>query len=150
MPTKQEFKDLKSSCYWVWTSDYSGKAGYIVYKNKGSEAGSAVYQKGTPNSSYSTASDPHIFLPAVGYITDSKTYDAGVIGTYWSSSLFTDYDNILYTPFASCHLHFYYASITTENSGFRCDGEAVRAVRRLNQFEESYDGNFESEKETKL
>ena len=122
MPTTEEFADLKNSCYWVWTSDYSGKAGYIVYKNKGSEAGSLVTSSGTPSTNYST-SDTHIFLPATGVRMGSTTNGAGTVGNYWSSSLYTG------NPHNACLLGFGSGSVSAQNNGSRYLGQSVRPVR---------------------
>jgi len=123
MPTTDEFKALKESCYWVWTSDYSGKAGYIVYKNKGSEANSVVYEKGTVNSNYST-SDPHIFLPAAGFRYESSLNYVGSRGYYWSSSLYTG------EPLYAYDLYFNSGNVIAQDRLDRCKGRPVRAVRR--------------------
>ena len=112
IPTTEDWQELKDNCYWEWTTDYSGKAGYIVYKNKSSEAGTVVTSYGTPNSNYSPADD-HIFLPA-----------AGSLGSYWSSSLSTGYPNIAY------YLVFNSGTVYEQGSASnRYYGQSVRAVR---------------------
>ena len=124
MPTTEEFATLKSSCYWVWTNDYSGKQGYIVYKNQGSEAGAVVASSGTAVEGYSTADDTHIFLPAAGCRLGSDLYDAGSRGYYWSSSLYTGY------PYDAYGLYFYDGDVDAQDYGSRYYGQSVRAVRR--------------------
>ena len=87
IPTTEDWQELKDNCYWEWTTDYSGKAGYIVYKNKGSDAGTVVLAQSTPNANYSTDSDTHIFLPAAGKWEWKNLSNEGTSGGYWSSTL---------------------------------------------------------------
>ena len=90
MPTRAMIEELKSQCYWVWTTTYNGKSvnGYIVYKAKSdTDKGVKVYSDGTPSSDYGVASDPHLFLPAAGYRQGSELNNAGLNGYYWSRSL---------------------------------------------------------------
>jgi len=124
MPTTEEFATLKSSCYWVWTADYSGKSGYIVYKNQGSDAGVVVASSGTAADGYSTADDTHIFLPAAGCRDESGLYDAGSGGYYWSSSLYSGYPDIAYD------LYFRDGYVGAQGNVSRYFGQSVRAVRR--------------------
>ena len=156
MPTNEEFEALESSCYWVLTSNYNGKDGLIVYKNKGAESGTFVNKNATPNSSYSTAYDTHIFLPSAGRYNEDGLKEDGSCGSYWSSSLLTwssslppEY-SVFFDPLSANKLYYYPQERFASISCNRYYGLPVRAVRRMNQFEESYDGNFESEKETKL
>ena len=122
IPTTEDWQELKDNCYWEWTTDYSGKAGYIVYKNKGSDAGTVVTSTGTPNSNYSPA-DTHIFLPAAGY------YDGTYLGSKdervhcWSSSHCTD------TPSSAYFLNFGATTVFAQDNGGRERGRSVRAVR---------------------
>lgn len=90
MPTQAMIEELKSQCYWVWTTTYNGKSvnGYIVYKAKSdTDKGVKVYSDGTPSSDYDVATDPHLFLPAAGYRKESGPSNAGLNGHYWSRSL---------------------------------------------------------------
>ena len=77
MPTKDEFKELKEECSWVWTSR-NGFKGYIV---TGPSANS-------------------IFLPAAGYRYRASRSEKGYRGYYWSC---TSYDDI---PQIACYLEF--------------------------------------------
>lgn len=89
MPTVEDWKELDSLCYWVWTNNYNGTsvAGYIIYKAKSEhDKGRIIIDDGTPSVSYSL-SDAHIFLPAAGWRNDSGLNSAGFSGNYWSSSL---------------------------------------------------------------
>ncbi|MBR2199272.1 MAG: hypothetical protein IJ894_00760 [Bacteroidales bacterium] len=124
MPTTDEFAALKSSCYWFWTTDYSGKSGYIVYKNQGGEAGVVVTSSGTAVDGYSTADDTHIFLPAAGYRDESDLSYAGSYGNYWSPSLNTDYPGYAYDLF------FDDGFVNAQGIVSRYYGQSVRAVRR--------------------
>ena len=72
IPTDAEWAWLLENCSWTWTDDYkgSGVAGRIVTSNiPGYE-------------------DNSIFLPAGGFRIESSWNYAGVIGCYWSSSLY--------------------------------------------------------------
>ena len=127
MPTFEEFEALKSSCYSVWTEDYNGSntAGYIVYKDKGSDKGQVVTQSGTANSNYSLY-DTHIFIPCGGY----KQSDALQLGDmqccYWSSNLVT-----YYPSYAFCLVFHKYTGFRDNGGIERCYGLNVRAVRRM-------------------
>ena len=51
IPTKAQQDELRSECYFVWTSDYKGSnvKGYIVYKAKADEdKGVRIFKNGTP------------------------------------------------------------------------------------------------------
>ena len=129
MPTTGEFDALKKGCYWVWTNDYSGKKGYIVYKSQSSEAGAVVTSSGTAADGYSTADVTHIFLPAAGYRDESGLYGAGYGadyygGSYWSSSLYTD------DPYYAYDLYFDDGYVDEQSYDERYYGQSVRAVRR--------------------
>ena len=90
MPTRAMIEELKSQCYWVWTTTYNGKSvsGYIVYKAKtDADKGVKVTSGSSPTSDYDVATDSHIFLPAAGYRWGSELIGAGSFGLYWSRSL---------------------------------------------------------------
>jgi len=124
MPTTEEFAALKSSCYWFWTNDYSGKSGYIVYKNQGSEAGVVFGFWGTAADGYSTADVTHIFLPAAGSRKESALGYAGSDGCYWASSLYAD------IPYRAHNLYFQELGVYAQEHVDRYYGQSVRAVRR--------------------
>ena len=89
IPTKAQQDELRSECYFVWTSDYKGSnvKGYIVYKAKADEdKGVRIFKNGTPSASYSL-SDAHVFLPVAGYRSDGDILEAGSCCYYWASSL---------------------------------------------------------------
>ena len=120
IPTSDDWNELRSQCYWVWTDGYNGtsKAGYIVYKAK-SDAG-----KGPD--SYSL-SDAHIFLPAAGSRDGTNLNDAGSRGNYWSASLYRS------TPCHAYYCHFYsgrvFPSYGTIYGNYRYYGCSVRPVQ---------------------
>ena len=90
MPTQAMIQELKSQCYWVWTTTYNGKSvsGYIVYKAEtDTDKGVKVTSGSSPSSDYDVATDPHIFLPAAGYRRSSEPSNEGLNGYYWSRSL---------------------------------------------------------------
>ena len=93
MPTKAERDELRNNCTWTWTTQ-SGVKGYKVTSDKNGKS---------------------IFLPA-----SSLNY-AGSNGSYWSSSLSTDYSSGAYG------LHFNSGYVYGYESG-RCNGFSVRPV----------------------
>ena len=98
MPTEALLYELRNKCAWVWSS-LNGVKGYKVIG---------------PN-------ENSIFLPAAGYRIDSDLYNAGSGGSYWSSSLDSDYSGYAYgLGFDSSEV---YVLID-----FRCNGRTVRPV----------------------
>ena len=125
MPTRAMIEELKSQCYWVWTTTYKGKSvsGYIVYKAKSdTDKGVKVYSDGTPSSDYDVATDPHIFLPAAGYRWGSELDYAGDYGYYWSRSLLPSYSYYAYG------LGFNSGNVWDDGANSRYRGFAVRPV----------------------
>ena len=107
MPTETEWGELEENCTWTWTSDYngSGVAGRIA---------TSKIEGYTSNS---------IFLPAAGYRFDTSLFDAGVCGVYWSSSLNTDWPNLVGV------VDFFSDTDTVNRGGNdRCLGLSVRPV----------------------
>ncbi len=87
MPTIDDLKELSSECYIVWTNDYSGAKGIIVYKAKRAEdKGQRVESTQSSSADYSIA-DAHIFLPAQGFREGLDILNVGSDGGYWLSSL---------------------------------------------------------------
>ena len=72
MPTDAELTELREQCTWTWTTQ-NGIYGYKVTSKK---------------SGYTNKS---IFLPAAGYRLGSSLDRAGILGSYWSSSLYTGF-----------------------------------------------------------
>ena len=121
MPTQAQQDELRALCYWVWTENYNGSGvkGYIVYKAK-AEADKGKNDGQTPSSSYSL-SDAHIFLPAACYRDDGFLFDAGSLGSYWSSSLCYD------IPIFARGVRFYSGGVNYGGEDRSC-GRSVRAV----------------------
>ena len=69
MPTYAEWTELREQCTWTWTTQNGTKGYKVTSKSNGNS----------------------IFLPAAGYRYDSSLLCAGSSGSYWSSSLSTDY-----------------------------------------------------------
>ena len=67
MPTDAEWTELRENCTWTWTTK-NGVNGYEVKSNINGNS---------------------IFLPAAGYRNLVGSYDAGIFGNYWASSLRT-------------------------------------------------------------
>ena len=64
-----------------------------------------------------------LFLPAAGYRWDSQLCNAGGLGYYWSSSLYTDY------PFNALSFYFNLGDYYVNGYyGYRAVGQSVRAV----------------------
>lgn len=102
MPTEAEQNELRNNCTWTWTI-LNGVKGYRVTSNK------AGY------------TDRSIFLPAAGFRHGTSLYHVGIVGAYWSSSLYTD------NPRHSWHLEFVNEIHVTEDN-VRNDGGSVRPV----------------------
>ena len=98
LPTKKELEELESKCKWEWTT-INGKIGYKVTGPNGNS----------------------IFMPAAGCRIESLLYDAGELGSYWSS-----------TPFKSDDLGAYFLLFGSSDHDViwydRCDGQSVRPV----------------------
>lgn len=125
MPTDDDWEEIISQCYWVWTDNYDNKGvtGYIVYKAKSYEdKGVKIYKGVTPTKTYSL-SDAHIFLPNTGYYdTDiPNPYDAGI---YWSSSLRQE------IPYEAFYFSFICSDVWECFSSYRCTYKTVRPVKR--------------------
>jgi hypothetical protein len=98
MPTKEEQDELYNNCSWEWTTQ-NGVNGYTVTGPNGNS----------------------IFLPAAGFRGGSSLYDAGSVGYYWSSSLYTSY------PVWACVLSFYSGNVG-RGSNYSYYGRSVRPV----------------------
>ena len=69
MPTDAEWTELSNNCTWTWTTQNGVKGRLVTSKTNGNS----------------------IFLPAAGYRRGTSLNSAGSSGSYWSSSLHTDY-----------------------------------------------------------
>ena len=106
MPTSEEFHALFEQCFAEWTDNYNntGKAGVIVWKAKGDDAGwfkpqTAGIGREYPNyyetehsfnNKYNPNTDSHVFFPAAGYGVGNTFANPLTTGYYWSSTLFND------------------------------------------------------------
>ena len=109
MPTDAEWTELRENCTWTWTIK-NGVNGYEVK---------------------SEANGNSIFLPAAGYRLDDlfgagyrygdDLNDAGDVGYYWSSSLYTDY------PYLAWGV-FFGSDYVSRYDNFRYCGQSVRPV----------------------
>ena len=102
MPTDAEWTELRTKCTWTWTTNYNGTGvkGQIVTATNGNS----------------------IFLPAAGYRRDTKLYDAGSYGYYWSSSLNTD------KPSIAWYVNINSGTVRRRDYGYRSYGQSVRPV----------------------
>ena len=90
-PTVDDWAELVNQCYLVYTHDYYGHKGIIVFKAKSDSDKGARGENNklidTPSESY-TLSDPHIFIPFAGWRERVKgALNSGCSGRYWSASL---------------------------------------------------------------
>lgn len=138
MPTHAQWQELAANCYWEWTTDYSGVAGYIVYaikneadKGKMKDSQGHVYDissegEAVLQGSYSPTDDPHIFLPAAGFRRDTGLYDQGskgyYYGYYWSSELHSG------NSYEAWRLFFRDGLVKADSNKFRSYGLSVRPV----------------------
>ena len=106
MPTFEEFHALFEQCFAEWTDNYNntGKAGVIVWKAKGDDAGwfkpqTAGIGREYPNyreeahsfsNKYNPNTDSHVFFPAAGYGVGNTFANPLTTGYYWSSTLYND------------------------------------------------------------
>lgn len=102
IPTDKEWNQLRNGCSWIWTS-IDGVNGYKVKSNM------AGY------------TDNWIFLPAAGNRYMYGQYKVGVYGSYWSSSLNTDY------PYKALEVYFDSSKVRREDNN-RYMGQSVRPV----------------------
>ena len=101
MPTDVECEDLWTKCTWKWIANYNGTGinGMLVIGTNGNS----------------------IFLPAAGRRIGTDLIDAGLIGCYWSSSLYTSY------PSGASAVYFDSDGVTMDY-GYRNEGFSVRPV----------------------
>ena len=99
MPTKEEFQELYNNTTVTWTT-----------------------QNGVNGRLFTASNGNSLFLPAAGCRSDSSLYNAGSLGHYWSSSLYTD------GPHLAWKLYFDSGSYTVSSSS-RHYGHSVRPVR---------------------
>ena len=122
MPSKAQFDNLKTECYWEWTNNYDGKnvKGFIVYNPKEGSSDTGTVSL-SANSNYVLA-DAHIFLPAAGYYDGNTKSNESSSGHYWTLTYYSSQ-------------YAYYMNLTNSGSvttdlGYRYRGLTVRPVRR--------------------
>ena len=98
MPTLDEWEELFNNCTWTWTTQYGVNGRKVTGPNGKS-----------------------IFLPAAGYRYDTYLFDAGSLGWYWSSSLYTD------RPLDAWYVNFI-SVIVGKSYSYRYSGFSVRPV----------------------
>ena len=99
MPTKEECEELKNRCTWKWTT-YNGVNGMKVTGPNGNS----------------------IFLPAAGWLLQSRLFARGSISYYWSGSLNeSDSSYAWYLSFISSQSDVYF--------DYRKYGRSVRPVK---------------------
>ena len=103
MPTKEEWQELYNNTTVIWTT-----------------------QNGVNGRLFTASNGNSLFLPAAGYRDNSSLYDAGSLGYYWLSSLYTDYPSGAWSFYFNSG--YYYMS----NYG-RDGGQSVRPVRSASQ-----------------
>ena len=134
MPTIDDLNELSSECYIVWTNDYNGAKGIIVYKAKKAEdKGQRVESSKTPSTDYSTA-DVHIFLPAQGLRESLDILNVGSYGGYWLSSLNKEQESL-------SHL-FYFSNDNVYWEGCVANRHMGCPVRAVSKSEESEVSNI--------
>lgn len=102
MPTADEFQELCDKCTWRWTS-HNGVFGYLVTGPSGNS----------------------IFLAPTGYKYDTESYEKGLCGSYWSTTIGNNTNEALRLSFPGAfNKKGYYLT-----NGGRHYGHFVRAVK---------------------
>lgn len=143
MPTTAEWQELASNTYMKWEYDYAGTgvAGFIVYKvkNAADKGHMTVDNNDNPedpawvtyDQNWNECDEPggyslsvvHLFLPAAGNRDGTSLYNAGSVGYYWSSSLYTDF------PLGAYFMIFDSGNVIPQSGTYRYYGFSVRPVR---------------------
>ena len=97
MPDYYELNELRNSCTWTWTTQ-NGVNGYKVIGPSGAS----------------------IFLPATGFRNGSSLYNAGSVGSYWSSMPTNECDDAFILSFDSDRYRL--------SDDYRYRGQSVRPV----------------------
>ena len=102
MPTDEEWSELIEKCTWTWVTNYSGTgiSGMLVTAINGNS----------------------IFLPAAGRRYETDLYNAGSLGNYWSSSLYSGY------PSNARNVYFTSGGVFSDYDDSRSLGRPVRPV----------------------
>ena len=108
MPTKDEQDELRDKCTWTWYSsgntEFNGVAGYKVTSKKEGYTGR------------------YIFLPSAGCRYETGLYNAGFVGYYRSSSLYTG------RPYDAWYVDFDSSDVRADYYYHRYYGLSVRPV----------------------
>lgn len=89
VPNIDDYFELCQNCCLLYTNDYYGTTGWIVYKAKQKEDKGKRYNKNSsklPLKEYDYKEDPHIFIPCVGYMCGDSTLNWG-FSSYMTNSL---------------------------------------------------------------
>ncbi|MCF0184033.1 MAG: hypothetical protein HUK01_06835 [Bacteroidaceae bacterium] len=88
MPTEREMEELNDAdkCEWQWTTELGVRGYRVTSKVPGFEGKS-------------------IFLPAAGYRNSGSTYNAGMVGSYWTSTPDAGYNYRAYYRFFNSTRH---------------------------------------------
>ena len=108
IPTKEQWEELKNNTTVTWTT-----------------------QNGVNGRKFDAANGNSLFLPAAGYQSGNSINYEGSYGEYWSNSLYSR------TPYYSWYLHFNSDICVVNDSGERCHGRLVRAVRTSQNYDYS-------------
>ncbi len=101
IPSLAQIKELGRECSWQWTFK-NGVNGYIITSNRNGNS---------------------IFLPAAGCRDESKLYNAGSVGQYWTRTLNEDFPNTAYLLVFGSSGSIGFKDIS------RYQGRSIRAVR---------------------
>ena len=116
MPTSAEFQAMREATYWAW--DGADKGYYVYVPNPSDDAGKVNNGTG----SY-IKSDALLFFPAAGIGEKITLYDAGSVGHYWTSTLYSTIGNAYFLSFSGSGITPY------RDSRYR--GRSVRPVSDL-------------------
>ena len=83
-------------------------------------------QNGVNGRLFTASNGNSLFLPAAGYLNNSSLNYAGSYGSYWSSSLYTDYPSYAW-------ILYFYSGYYGMNGYYRYYGQSVRPVRSARQ-----------------
>lgn len=115
-----DFTALAKAC----KSDYSGGSfNHTTISTEPTAQGVYYYNgSGTVGVYFVDENKNTLFFPAAGYGISTGLYDAGSIGRYWSSTLYSS------NPSSAYSLLFYGSDVSPQNDGCRYNGFPVRPV----------------------
>lgn len=123
MPTREQVQELIDNCYWVYYHNYNGtkRQGYVIFRVKDDADKNQFVFSGQHKDPKYTLNDPHIFIRYSGFKREKQSWNLGMEGTIWTSSL-----NSAISTAAHC-LYMTDRSIRVNNCD-RFTGRPVRAV----------------------